>query len=100
MSVDRDGLAPFLRGLAGIGRTRAELELVLWQDRAAPTGNHIRALVIARIAVDDVADAVATGTPALSKALRKAWREEANCVMVIRGCQTYFNHLGMLDILF
>jgi len=40
---------------------------------------------------------VATGhVPALSKALGKAWREEANCVMIIRGCQTYFNQLGML----
>ena len=102
VSVDRDGLALISSRLGSDHAvTRAELEkLVLL---AGPGGTLTLETISealgdsALLAVDDVADAVATGHVAgLSKALHKAWREEANCVMIIRGCQTYFNHLGML----
>ena len=102
VSVDRDGLALISARLGSDhAATRAELEkLVL----LAGTGGTLTVETISEalgdsavLAVDDVADAVANGhVPALSKALRKAWLEEANCVMIIRGCQTYFNQLGML----
>ncbi|MGA1021498.1 MAG: DNA polymerase III subunit delta [Candidatus Puniceispirillaceae bacterium] len=102
VSVDRDGLALISSRLGSDhAATRAELEkLVLL---AGPGGTLTVETISealgdsAVLAVDDVADAVANGhVPALSKALRKAWLEEANCVMIIRGCQTYFNQLGML----
>jgi DNA polymerase-3 subunit delta len=102
VSVDRDGLALISARLGSDhAATRAELEkLVLL---AGPGGTLTVETISealgdsAVLAVDDVADAVANGhVPALSKALRKAWLEEANCVMIIRGCQTYFNQLGML----
>ena len=102
VSVDRDGLALISARLGSDhAATRAELEkLVLL---AGPGGTLTVETISealgdsAVLAVDDVADAVATGhVPALSKALGKAWREEASCVMIIRGCQTYFNQLGML----
>ena len=102
VSVDRDGLALISSRLGSDhAATRAELEkLVLL---AGPGGTLTLETISealgdsAVLAVDAVADAVATGhVTALSKALHKAWREEANCVMVIRGCQTYFNQLGML----
>ena len=102
VSVDRDGLVLISARLGSDhAATRAELEkLVLL---AGPGGTLTVETISealgdsAVLAVDDVADAVANGhVPALSKALRKAWLEEANCVMIIRGCQTYFNQLGML----
>jgi len=102
VSVDRDGLALISARLGSDhAATRAELEkLVLL---AGPGGTLTVETISealgdsAVLAVDDVANAVANGhVPALSKALRKAWLEEANCVMIIRGCQTYFNQLGML----
>ncbi len=102
VSVDRDGLELISSRLGSDHAvTRAELEkLVLF---AGPGGtltleNISEALGdSAVLTVDDVADALASGNvPALSKALRKAWREEANCVMITRGCQTYFKQLGIL----
>ena len=69
--------------LAGPGSTLT-LEIIERGDSAA-------------LAVDDIADAVATGhVPALSKALGKAWREEANCVESYR-MPGVFNQLGMLE---
>ncbi len=102
VSVDTDGLTLISSRLGSDhAATRAELEkLVLL---AGPGGTLTHKIISealgdsALLTVDDVANAIATGhVPALSKALRKAWREEANCVMIIRGCQTYFNQLGML----
>ena len=52
----------------------------------------------ALMAIDAVANAIANGHVfALSAALQKAWTEEANCIMIIRGCQTYFNQLRILS---
>ena len=102
VSVDRDGLALISSRLGNDhAATRAEIEKLALL--AGPGGTLTLETISealgdsAILAVDDVADAVATGhVSALSKALGKAWREEANCVMIIRGCQTYFNQLGML----
>jgi len=102
VSVDRDGLALISSRLGSDhAATRAEIEKLALL--AGPGGTLTLETISealgdsAVLAVDDVADAVANGhVPALSKALRKAWLEEANCVMIIRGCQTYFNQLGML----
>ena len=102
VSVDRDGLALISSRLGSDhAATRAEIEkLVLL---AGPGGTLTLETISealgdsAVLTIDDVADAVATGhVPALSKALHKAWREEVNCVMIIRGCQTYFYQLGTL----
>ena len=102
VSVDCDGLALISSRLGNDhAATRAELEKLALL--AGPDGNLTFEIISealgdsAVLAIDDIANAVATGhVPALSKALRKAWLEEANCVMIIRGCQTYFNQLGML----
>ena len=102
VSVDRDGLALISSRLGSDhAATRAEIEKLAL---LAGPGGTLNLETISEalgdsaiLAIDDVADAVATGhVPALSKALGKAWREEANCVMIIRGCQTYFNQLGTL----
>ena len=46
------------------------------------------------LAIDDVAGAVADGDIArLQNAIAKAWSEDANPVMVIRGCHNYFRSL-------
>ena len=102
VSVDRDGLELISSRLGSDhAATRAELEKLALL--AGPGGILTLETISealgdsAILAVDDVADAVATGhVPALSKALRKAWRDEANCVTIIRGCQTYFSQLGNL----
>ena len=102
VSVDRGGLALIASRLGSDhAATRTELEkLALF---AGPGGTLTLETISealgdsAVLTVNDVADAVATGhVPALSKSLRKAWREEANCMTIIRGCQSYFNQLGML----
>ncbi|MDB2391042.1 hypothetical protein N9X12_07480 [Alphaproteobacteria bacterium] len=46
------------------------------------------------LAIDDVASAVADGDIArLQSAITKAWSEEANPIMVVRGCHNYFRNL-------
>lgn len=50
----------------------------------------------AKLAIDDIADALASGAVAkLQKSLQKAWHEDANAVMILRGCQSYFRYLGL-----
>jgi DNA polymerase III subunit delta len=50
----------------------------------------------ALLAIDDIADALASGAVRrLQQALQKAWYEDANAVMIIRGCQSYFQQLGL-----
>ena len=102
VSVDRDGLT-LISSRLGIDHaaTRAELEKLALL--AGPGGSLTLETISealgdsAVLAVDDVANAIANGhVPALSNALRKAWLEDANCVMIVRGCQTYFNQLGTL----
>ena len=102
VSVDHDALDLICARLGSDHAvTRAELEKLALL--AGPSG-HLNLQTVSAalgdstlLAIDDVASAVANGqVPALSAALHKAWLEEANCVMIIRGCQTYFNHLRML----
>ena len=102
VSVDRDGLALIASRLGSDhAATRKELEKLALL--AGPGGNLTSDMISqalgdsAVLAVDDVANAVANGhVPALSNALHKAWLEDANCVMIIRGCQTYFTRLRTL----
>ena len=48
------------------------------------------------LAIDDIADAIAAGHASrLRLALHKAWADEANAVLILRGCQSYFRQLGL-----
>jgi DNA polymerase-3 subunit delta len=50
----------------------------------------------AKLAIDDIADALANGAVAkLQQSLQKAWHEDANAVMIVRACQSYFQKLGL-----
>ena len=50
----------------------------------------------ARLSIDDIAHALASGAVAkLQQSLQKAWHEGANAVMIVRGCQSYFQQLGL-----
>jgi DNA polymerase-3 subunit delta len=50
----------------------------------------------AKLAIDDIADALASGAVAkLQQSLQKAWHEDMNAVMILRGCQSYFQQLGL-----
>lgn len=50
----------------------------------------------AHLVIDDIADALAGGAIGLlQQSLQKAWEEDANAVMVVRGCQGYFRQLGL-----
>ena len=50
----------------------------------------------AKLTIDDIADAVASGAvERLQHSLQKAWHEDANAVMIVRGCQSYFQQLGL-----
>ena len=60
------------------------------EDVAAALGDS------ALLAIDDIADAIAAGQASrLREALKKAWVDEANAVTILRGCQSYFRHLGL-----
>ena len=48
----------------------------------------------ASLAIDDVADALASGSVTkLQQSLQKAWTEDANAIMIVRSCQGYFQQL-------
>ena len=103
VSVDQDAHNLICSRLGGDhATTRAELEKLAL---LAGPGGHLDLHTVSEalgdsaiLAIDDIASAVAGGhVPALSIALRKAWQEEANCVMIIRGCQTYFDQLHALS---
>ena len=50
----------------------------------------------AKLAIDDIADALASGAVVqLQQSLQKAWHEGTNAVMVLRGCQSFFQQLGL-----
>jgi DNA polymerase-3 subunit delta len=50
----------------------------------------------AKLAIDDIADALASGVIArLQQSLQKAWHEDTNAVMIVRGCQNFFQQLGL-----
>jgi len=102
ISLDKDALDLICSRLGNDhAATKAELEKLALL--AGPNG-HLTGEIIATalgdsavLAIDDVAEAVASGeVKKLSAALHKAWLEDANCVMIIRGCQTYFGQLRMI----
>ena len=50
----------------------------------------------ANLAIDDIADSLASGAvDRLQKSLQKAWYEDTNPVVIVRGCQGYFRKLGL-----
>ena len=50
----------------------------------------------AKLTIDDIAHALASGAvEKLQQSLQKAWHEDTNAVMIIRGCQSYFQQLGL-----
>ena len=50
----------------------------------------------ANLAIDDIAEALACGeVKKLQQSLQKAWYEDLNAVMIVRGCQSYFKQLGL-----
>lgn len=50
----------------------------------------------ANLAIDDIADAMASGAvKLLQQSLQKAWHEDTNAIMIVRGCQNYFRQLGL-----
>ena len=100
--VNRDGLALIVSRL-GSDHAATKTEIEKLALLAGPGGTLTPDIISetlgdsAVLAIDDVANAIADGhVPALSKALRKAWLEEANSIMIIRGCQSYFNQLRTL----
>lgn len=102
VSIDQGGLA-LIASRLGSDHAATKTELEKLALLAGPSGRLTLDMISqalgdsAVLAVDDIANAVANGhVPALANALRKAWLEDTNCVMIIRGCQTYFYQLGTL----
>ena len=82
------------------GSSRREIEKLALM--AGPNGKlgaeevHIALGDSISIAIDDIADALASGAVArLQKSLQKAWHEDANAIMIVRGCQSYFRQLWL-----
>ncbi len=82
------------------GSSRREIEKLALM--AGPNGTLIAEEVSfalgdnAKLAIDDIADALASGAVAkLEQSLQKAWHEGTNAVMIVRGCQSYFKQLGL-----
>ena len=115
---DIRALATGIFAADNINTTRAALDLItarLGSDRASSRGEIEKLALMAGpggtlsledieaalgdsalLAVDDIADALAGGrVKALHAALAKAWLDDANAVMVLRGCQTYFRQLSL-----
>ena len=103
IKVDKDALKLISSKLGNDhATTRAELKKLALL--AGPNG-HLNFKAVSEslvdnsiLTIDSVAHAVATGhVNSLSAALNRAWLEEANCIAIVRGCQTYFNHLRTLS---
>ena len=103
VSIAKDALNLICSRLGGDhAATRSELEKLAL---LAGPGGHLNLKTVSEalgdsaiLAIDDIASAVADGQVlALSSALGKAWLEDANCVMIIRGCQNYFSQLRVLS---
>ena len=82
------------------GSSRQEIEKLALM--AGPNGRleaeevHIALGDSASITIDDIADALASGAVArLQKSLQKAWHEDVNAIMIVRGCQAYFQQLWL-----
>ena len=101
VTASRDALDIITERL-GSDRASSRSEIAKLALMAGPGGKldaddvHISLGNNAFLTIDDIADALASGAVfRLKQALQKAWYEDANAVMIIRGCQTYFRQLGL-----
>ena len=101
ITVHRDALDIIVARL-GSDRASSRSEMEKLALMAGPGGNlaadDVRFALgdSALLAIDDIADALASGgVTRLQTALGKAWSEEANAVMILRGCQNYFRQIGL-----
>ena len=101
IKVSRDALN-ILTNRLGSDRSSSRREIEKLALLAGPNGKldanqvHIALGDNASMAIDDIADALASGAVTqLQKTLQKAWHEDANAVMIVRGCQSYFRQLGL-----
>ena len=101
ITISRDGLDLVVARLGNDRATsRGELEklALLAGPGGGLTADDVAAALgdSALLAIDDIADAIAAGHASrLREALKKAWADEANAVTILRGCQSYFRHLGL-----
>jgi DNA polymerase-3 subunit delta len=101
IEVSSDSLDIIARRLGGDrGSSRREIEKLALM--AGPNGKldeeevHFALGDNAKLAIDDIADALASGAVArLQQSLQKAWHEDTNAVIIVRGCQNYFQQLGL-----
>lgn len=82
------------------GSSRREIEKLALM--AGPNGKldaekvHFALGDSAKLAIDDIAEALASGAVArLQQSLQKAWHENTNAIMIVRGCQSYFQQLAL-----
>ena len=101
IKISRDALN-ILTNRLGSDRSSSRREIEKLALMAGPNGKldanqvHIALGDNANMAIDDIADALASGAVTrLQKSLQKAWHEDANAVMIVRGCQSYFRQLGL-----
>jgi DNA polymerase-3 subunit delta len=99
ISMDQDALAIIIRRL-GSDRAGSRMEIEKLALMAGPNGKLTGADVSVALGdsgvlvISDVASAAADGQiDALNAALKKAWSEDSNAVMILRGCQTHFRQL-------
>jgi DNA polymerase-3 subunit delta len=101
IKADNDVLEIITRRLGSDhGSSRREIEKLALM--AGPNGKlnteevHFALGDSARLTIDDIAHALASGAVAtLQQSLQKAWHEDTNAVMIVRGCQSYFQRLGL-----
>ena len=101
IKVSNDALDIIARRLGSDrGSSRREIEKLALM--AGPNGKldakkvHFALGDNAKLAIDDIADALASGAVAkLQRSLQKAWDEDMNAVIIVRGCQNYFQQLGL-----
>lgn len=86
----------------GSDRASSRNEIEKLALMAGPNGKlddaevHIALGNSANLAIDDIADALASGAVVrLQKSLHKAWQEDTNAVIILRRCQNYFQQLGI-----
>ncbi len=103
ITVDPDALELICQRL-GSDHEATKSELDKLALLAGPSGHLDFSLVSealgdsALLTIDQIADAIASGNvSALAVSLQKAWLEDVNCVMVVKGCQTYFSQLRVLS---
>lgn len=99
ISVDSDATSIVLQRL-GNDRAGSRMEIEKLALMVGPNGNlNSEDVSVALgdssvLATSDIACAAADGqVDALNRALARAWGEDSNAVMVLRGCQTHFKQL-------